>query len=139
MKVIFSKSHSLIPLIIRAVTWSRWHHCAAIMEDGETVIESRGGIGVIETPLAEFKARYRDWHISELDCVDEKAAYDFLRSQLGAGYDIKAVFGIFFRTAWDGRENWSCSELVGKASGRIRESRVSRISPEHLWLITYDK
>ena len=136
MKVIFAKSSRPIPLLIRLFTWSRWHHCAAIMEDGKTVIEASGGKGVIETKLADFVKRYRDWEIAEIDCVDDTAAYEFLRSKLGDGYDIKVIFGIFFRTAWDGRDNWSCSELVAAATGRFREERVSRVTPEHLWMMS---
>lgn len=139
MKIIFARNRSVASLIIRLVTWSRWHHCAVIMPDGLTVIESRGGLwgdtGVIETPIKEFKSRYSTIEIAEIDCVDDQG-YDFLRSQLGKKYDFLAIFGILFRTGWDNHNRWICSELIAGATGQFRKARVSRVTPEHLWMIS---
>lgn len=136
MKVIFARSNAPIALLIRLVTWSRWHHCAAITPDGLHVIEAKGGIGVVKTPLGQFKARYKKWDTAEIDCVNEDQAHEFLRMSLGAEYDLRAVFGILFRTGWDRDGAWFCSELVAKATGRFRHNKVSRVTPEHLWMIS---
>ena len=137
MRVIFAKDRRPISLLIRLVTWSRWHHCAAITPDNKFVIEAKGGVGVVRTPLAEFKSRYKHTAIAVIDCHDQ-VAFDFLNKQVSKDYDLKAIFGILFRTSWDHGDKWFCSELVAKASGKFRNERMSRVTPEHLWMISHD-
>lgn len=136
MKVIFARSSNPIALLIRCVTWSRWHHCGAITSDGKHVIEAKGGIGVVKTDIDVFKSRYKRWEIAELECKNEKFAQEFLSNQLGKDYDLKAIFGILFRTGWDMPEQWFCSELVAHACGRFRHNKISRVTPEHIWMIS---
>ena len=136
MKVIFARSNKPIALLIRFVTWSRWHHCAAITKDGEYVIEAKGGVGVRKITLEHFQSMYKTWEIAELDCVDDKRAYEFLNDQIGRPYDLKAVFGILFRTGWDDEGAWDCAELLAGASERFRHDKLSRVVPEHIWMIS---
>ena len=136
MKVIFARSNKPIALLIRLVTWSRWHHCAAITEDGKHVIEAKGGVGVRKIPIETFKAMYKTWEIADLDCVDEKKAHKFVNDQIGKPYDLKGVFGLLLRSGWDKPNEWFCSELIAAASGRFRHNKVSRVTPEHIWMIS---
>lgn len=138
MKVIFARSNKPIALLIRLVTWSRWHHCAHVSPDGKSVIEAKGGVGVIETPIDNFMSRYRTVQMSEIPSIDDDKAWEFSKSQLGKDYDLRAVFGILFRTSWDDTSAWFCSELVAAASGIFRHDRINRVSPEHLWMISND-
>lgn len=135
MKIIFAKNNKPISLLIRLVTWSKWSHCGAITPDGKHVIESKGGCGVIKTPIEKFKERYKKYDIGTVDC-DEEYAFRFLEEQLGKDYDLKAIFGILLRTGWDNGHQWFCSEVLAGAINIFRKDSVSRITPEHLWMIT---
>ena len=135
IKVIFARNNKPISLLIRAVTWSRWSHCGVIV--GQQVIEAKGGCGVISTPLNEFKSRYTDYAIADVPVIDTKAAaVQRALNELGKGYDLKALFGILFRTGWECGDSWFCSEHVAHASGIFRNERVSRITPEMVWSVS---
>lgn len=135
MKVIFARNNKPISLLIRLVTWSRWSHCAVV--DGNFVIEAKGGCGVVITPLTEFKKRYTDYAIADTPVIDsEGAAIWRAAAEVGKGYDLKALFGILFRTGWECNDSWFCSEHVAHASGIFRAERVSRITPEMVWSVS---
>ena len=135
MKVIFVKHKSINALAIRFFTWSRYHHCGALFNG--LVYEATAFGGVVATPLNEFYDRYKnaDFVVNDIECDDAKAL-QFLKNQLGKKYDWLSVFGIFFRAKVDDKNKWFCSELVGAASYIFRKDRLSRITPEHLWMIS---
>lgn len=135
MKVIFARNNKPISLLIRLVTWSRWSHCAVV--DGNHVIEAKGGCGVVATSLNAFKERYTDYAIADIPVIDSEAkAIERAAAELGKGYDLKALFGILFRTGWECNESWFCSEHVAHASGIFRAERISRITPEMVWSVS---
>lgn len=135
MKVIFARNKKPISLLIRLVTWSRWSHCGVV--DGDFVIEAKGGSGVVCTPLNEFKARYTDYAFADMPVIDsEREALNRAVREVGKKYDLKALFGILFRTGWECGDSWFCSEHVAHASGIFRSERVSRITPEMVWSVT---
>ena len=59
--VIYARGGKLTSWLIRLFTWSKWSHVAVVTESGRHVIESVGGRGVIYTPIAEFRARYKTY------------------------------------------------------------------------------
>lgn len=135
MKVVFVKQHSIAAWAIRLFTWSRFHHCGAIFDN--VVYEATAWHGVVATPLDEFYDRYKnaEFIFADVECDDHKA-FQFLKNQLGKKYDWLSVFGIFFRAKVDDKNKWFCSELVAASSYIFREDRLSRITPEHLWMIS---
>lgn len=145
---VFAKGHHPISYGIRAVTWSRWSHCGALHEGdlwfrgklytGLKVLEAVGGKGVIVTPWAEFRARYKDEHIAfglvpVLDSRDD--AYQRAISELGLEYDFSMLLGNLLRTGWDHPDKRSCSEYMANASRIFRMERIVRVTPEDLWMI----
>lgn len=135
IKVIFARNNKPISLLIRLVTWSRWSHCAVV--DGNHVIEAKGGCGVVYTSLTDFKKRYTDYAFADMPVIDsEREALNRAVREIGKGYDLKALFGILFRTGWECNESWFCSEHVAHSSGIFRSERVSRITPEMVWSVT---
>lgn len=135
VRVIFARNKKPISLLIRLVTWSRWSHCGIV--DGDTVIEAKGGCGVVRTPLDKFLARYTDHAFGDLPVIDTaEAAIARAAAEIGQGYDMKALFGILFRTGWETGDSWFCSEHTAHASGIFRAERVSRITPEMIWSVT---
>jgi hypothetical protein len=135
VRVIFARNNLPISLLIRVVTWSRWSHCAIV--DGDTVIEAKGGCGVVRTSLKDFTERYTDYAFADMPVIDtRKAAIQRAAAEIGKPYDLKALFGILFRTGWECGDSWFCSEHVAHASGIFRSERVSRITPEMIWSVT---
>lgn len=132
--LIFSKSKHPISILIRLVTWSHWSHVGIV--DGDKVIEASGKHGVIETPLAEFKARYDKWELAEAPVLNKEQAIAEARTYLGKSYDWWAIFGMWLRTGWDHKDRWVCSELYAQISGIVRHGRIGRFTPEDCWKIS---
>lgn len=134
--VIFGSNRKPGSLAIRLFCWSRFSHCGII--DGDYVIEAVRGKGVIKTPLAEFKTRYRKIDIAQMPCDSAAKALHRARAQLGKPYDRLAIIGIVLRTGWQHPDKWFCSELLAYCSGGVfRTNRVSRVTPEHVWMVSY--
>ena len=134
MIVAFSRDYSISSFAIRLFTWSRWHHCGVVTKDGQHVIEASALKGVIKTPIEEFKKRYRVVKFAELPGDGE----EFSISQIGKKYDWLAIISIVLRLGLNRDDKWFCSELVATASGMFRGGRSSRVTPEHLWMISED-
>lgn len=138
MIVLFSTSKGPISAFIRFFTWSKWSHVAIL--DGDYVIESRGGKGVVRTPLQLFLRRVSRVAAMRYPHVATDAAIAFARSQLGKGYDWGAIFGIGFRRNWGDRSKWSCVELATVAAHAantplLRCDEAWRHKPQELWLV----
>jgi hypothetical protein len=95
------------------------------------VIEATASGGVVETPMAEFIARYSYCEVHEKpSAFPHDEVLRRARSQKGKKYDWSAIFGIAFRTGWNSTAKWFCSELWGWAAGVVSEHRVSRYTVE---------
>jgi uncharacterized protein YycO len=133
LTLIYSRSHDVGSLAIRAASWwGPWAHCG-IVTPHNTVIEARASTGVVETPLRAFEARASACVAVRRECPNPLAAVVFAISQKGKKYDWGAVLGIPFREPWEDPGRWFCSELVEAAfiaGGRRRfEPNVWRITP----------
>lgn len=135
MRVAFVRDNTLLSFIIRFFTWSRYHHCGAVSEDGKHIIEASPFIGVAKTPIKEFEAKYKTIDYSNILC-DNKKAFEYLESRLGNKYDWLAVFGVVLKFMGQDRDKDYCSELLANASGVFRKERTSRITPEILWMVS---
>lgn len=135
--VIFGRNWHPVGVGIRLSTWSRWQHVGAVTPDGLYVIESRGGVGVVKTPIKDFKARYTQYEEATLPIDVSPAQYwSFLYDQVGKPYDNLAVAAIALRRDWQRTDAWFCSELIAAASGKWRR-KLSRITQEEVWRLTY--
>lgn len=136
--VIFSRSRHPASYAIRAFTWSRWSHVAAIMPGEHEVIESLSKKGVVVSPLWDFKERYPEFYTARVPVRSRRAAYLFLRKQLGKPYDMTAILSMPLRRDWQETDSWFCSELVAGAMNLYRKDYVKRITPEDIWRISED-
>ena len=137
MRVVFARDYSIASFTIRLFTWSRWHHCGVVTKDGQHVIEASALKGVIKTPIDEFKSRYRVVKFTKIP-VRNNDSEKFLHDQLGKKYDWLAIISMVLRLGLNRDNKWFCSELVATASGMFRGGRSSRVTPEHLWMISED-
>lgn len=133
--VIFGGNWKPASLAIRLFCWSRFSHCGLVIDD-KHVIEAVGLKGVVLTPIEEFTARYSKLAFSQVPCESRNLAISQAKKELGKGYDYWAIPGILFRTGWGSGSKWVCSELIAYCSGVFREDRVTRVTPEHIWMIS---
>lgn len=138
IKVHFCSSSTIVGLLIRLVTFSKWNHVA--LEISGTIYEADMNYGVRKLPLSSFKEIWTETQAVEVSVPDTPALYEFMEGQLGKKYDFTAILALPFRTNWQHPHKWFCSELVAKAlavgglQGFIIEK--SRITPRDLWILT---
>jgi hypothetical protein len=139
IKIIFGRSYLPISVGIQIRTWSKWSHVGAL--DGENediVLEARGGVGVVETPLKDFIARYREVEIREIHCPNDNVLHD-IRQRLGAKYDDKAFWGIALGLlGWDDINAYQCVELIGKYSGIFDRELCNSLVPKDIRKVSHD-
>lgn len=135
MKVILSTDNKPLSILIKAFTFSKWHHGGVIL--GDSVIEARAKEGVIETPLEEFKKRYPKHRIIE---IPHQGDYQQrLHKQLGKSYDWGAIFKFVFRGDWSKTDKWFCFELIAHAAGTYNQKYLDRVTAVHLLMMTGDQ
>ena len=135
IKVIYGRTWKPISLLIQLRTLSHWSHIGVI--DGDSVIESVGGQGVVVTQLSDFKRRYTKTATGYIYCIDADAAMHYLRSKIGKRYDAKAVIGFALALGWDDVNAMHCSELVAGATGLFNPARINEVSPAQLRKLTH--
>lgn len=141
MKLMFCSSNLIGALLIKVVTWSKWSHVAILIDD-DTAIEAVHP-KVRYVSVAELKAKYKSWCIVDVPVDDEAAAIAYAKSQISKPYDYTALIGIFFHRDWGDPSDWYCAELaastiVNGGKKLFRRKFISRIVPQHLWMMDFD-
>lgn len=125
LPLLYARNHTPGSALIRAAQWwAPWSHMGVLDDERGHVIEARMLHGVIATPVAEFLARYTATERVDVACPDPAAGLQWVRGEIGAGYDYGAVA----RFVWsalgrDQRERHHCVELAEMAliaAGRQR-------------------
>ncbi len=129
MQIVFGKSSGIVGLLIRVFTWSRYNHVAIV--DGKNVIEATAAGGVCVNSMASFRKRYKKVEFATISGDITKA-----RKHIGKKYDFTGVIGIFFKRSWQDKDRWFCSELVAETTTLFRKQRISRVTPEHIYMIS---
>jgi hypothetical protein len=133
VKIIFGRSDKIGSRLIRLRTGGRWSHCGLVA--GDWVYESSAVVGVVKTPLHEFKARYdQQWEICEHDCEDVDLCFNRAKALLGSRYDYSSVFGILIRKTMNKLDAYHCSEMLSYCLGKARLDKQWKITPEIIWL-----
>lgn len=124
LAVVYARSHTIGGLLIRhADRFGRWSHCGIVTPDN-TVIEALALRGVVETPAAQFYARYPALEFRNIACADPLRGVQWARDQLGKGYDYTALLGLALRRgSWADEDRWHCSELVEAALAQAGKRR----------------
>lgn len=135
MKIIVASNHCPGSLLIKIGTMSRWCH-AAVLLDGDWVVDATLGAGVTLQSLSEFRKHFPVIEVIDIPLPD---AVRFLNAQMGKPYDWTALFGMVMQRDWQEDDSWFCSELVEAtlaAGGRKRfRDAVSRITPQQTWAV----
>lgn len=136
MNIIYCKSNTLAGKLIRLFTFSQWNHVA--IECNGIVIDSTAKKGVAAYVKSDFLRKYDDVRIEKLTGVSEAQSWLFLKSQVGKGYDFRAIVALPFRKSWQDDTRWFCSELVAAAlikGGRKLKINSGRVTPRDLWVM----
>lgn len=134
MRLLFLRRPTLACAAIRAATWSRWSHVAAVF--GADVIEATARYGVRRALIYDVLAGSSHHEWADIPCPTEPALR-FLEAQIGKPYDWTAILGMLTRRDWQEDDSWFCSELVAAAALAggvpiIRKSQ-NRVTPEDVW------
>jgi len=135
VQLIFARGHSVGSYAIRLRYQSRWSHVAIII--GDVVHEAIYPDGVVKTPLQEFKDRYGagNWEIATAYAAPGWQTR--ANSLLGLEYDFWGAVGIGFGTRkLDNPDALWCSHHTAIILGTLRQERLNRLAPEHLWMVT---
>jgi hypothetical protein len=137
VKVLFCTSNLPGAAIIRAVTWSKWSHVALI--DGDEVIEAVWP-EVRVASLDDVIKNHSSHCVVDIPCESTERIISAARSQIGKGYDLTALFGLFVKREWQEPDKWFCSELVAWAFSEggtplFRAETMHRVTPQNLWMI----
>ena len=131
---------SPISRLIRFFTWGEYSHVALVNPETGLALESNHSTGVQLTTLSQFFLR----SIPEIRRIPHSSpaeVWSAATSQIGKEYDMAFLWGWILRRNWQDPEKWSCSELIAWAAkeggkGIISDDRISRVVPEHLYMIS---
>lgn len=137
----FARSNKILSKLVRFVTRSRWSHVAIVDIDKGVVIESIGGKGVQETPIASFESRYTKVEYTTIRHRTPNKVLEIARQQLGKSYDIPWVFKYFFNRRGTNEKRFTCSELViyciEKGGRKIfRDKSYDRVTPQDIYQLS---
>ena len=150
MPIILARNPSLISRSIRFFTSDHvredddFSHVAVL--DGLLVLESRGEVGCVATPLEEFKARYSYYEIAYIPVVSKRKAYAFCWEHINkkTKHDKARSFGFIMKYLGIGKvkdfehtDELDCAEFVQRASGWL--GKITDISPNFLASISEKK
>jgi hypothetical protein len=126
--IIFTHSKHWVSRAIKIITGCKWTHVGIV--DGDYILESRGGKGVVRTPMKSFLRHYNDDILFRKLPIDMELA----RSKIGCGFDEKGMFAVLFRANWQDPDLYFCSEYVAEVTDRFDTEFAHLITPKHiLW------
>lgn len=139
IQLLFTRKRTLASFAIRAFCGSRWSHVALV--DGDHVIEATGLHGVRRVPLTTAMRGVSHHELVNLIDADPGPVIAAAKTQLGKPYDFLAIVGLWLRSGWDETDSWFCSELVAWAleqggHPRFRARDISRVTQQHLWMLS---
>lgn len=147
MKVIFGHGQRPISHLIRLRTGGKQTHCGVLIDD--KVIEARGiplgewlkhllldtpytsKHGVMETPLEEFKSKYKHTEVRYIDGDANKAL-----ELLGKPFDMAALIGSFFRINYHNPFKYMCAEVVAHCMPTVEKSNEQHFTPITLYRLS---
>jgi hypothetical protein len=98
---------------------------------GECVIEAKGGVGVISTPIKEFTQRYS--HIERRYLPGD---INKVKVLMGQDFNDFGIWCLLLNLNMSNIEKAFCSELVAIASHAIRDEDAHKIPPEFLYILS---
>lgn len=132
-RILFAKSPTLAGRLIRLFLFSNFNHVGIALGG---VVYDASSRGVRATPEAAFRERWSVRESIPVAIPNRAQTEHFLKSQLGAPYDWRAILAMPFRGSWHKKGAWFCSELIAKAlviGGLSLRLPANRITPRDLY------
>lgn len=128
----FVANRTLVSLLVRLLTFSKYSHVDYIFEDG-SAYSSLPYTGVDYNYDINDVNEYVEVRVNSREKVER-----FLLDQRHKAYDWKAIFGIPFGRKWNSKGSWFCSELISAAlqnDHHLLKTKHHRITPGDLYNI----
>ena len=137
MRVVYCRSCTPWSWLIRFLTFGRWSHVAQV--HGEDVVEAVWPAVRMNT-LAGVIATSSRYHVDELPCADEEAAWQAALSQVGKPYALRLLLGFLVHQVDMERGHWDCVGLLVWCVARggthlFRRGLLGRLTPQSLWML----
>ncbi len=133
MKIAFYRGTSLLDKLILFFSRGGYSHCSILFDNG-SMIESKPFIGVqkCDTIFSSLKCDTKvDIFEVNTNRKQDKIIMDFLKNQIGKGYDYLSAIGFIVYSTNEGRKSygrWFCSELVFSAFKKAGINLFERVS-----------
>lgn len=145
--VIYSRANSLGSYAIRVLDKGAYicpfSHVGIISECGQFVYEAVHPIGVVKTPLWDFKQRASHWEECLFPTRHRKhTVYQRAKSQLGKLYDLKGAVAIgipLLGRDWENPDSWFCSEFLAYCAGMFYHKHMSNIGVNYCYALSWPK
>jgi uncharacterized protein YycO len=131
MRVLLFKGRGAMSMAIRWQSRSIYSHTAIQLNDG-SIIESWQGSGVQHKDLDDWDDIDAFEIVDAPDLgveLDTEGCEEFLRAQLGKGYDYTSVLRFVSRRKGGNPDRWFCSELVFAALAHAGVNLLERCEP----------
>lgn len=129
MIVIFGRNKHWISRTIQLITRFKFSHVGIL--DGGYVIEAKGPIGVVKTPLFDFLERYDETEFRKIDGDIRRA-----RKLIGKPFDKSGILAFILPWKKQNPEEWFCSEVLALASHAIADEFAHNVAPKHVYWIS---
>lgn len=137
LELIFGRSYQPISVGIQIRTWCWWSHVGIVRPGRKIVLEARGGFGVVDTPMEDFKARYRETALRYIYVKNLDDALSYANSRKGLGYDHRAFWGIAFGLDIHDLNADQCAELVANSAGIYPAEFTKHYVPKTIWRLSH--
>lgn len=116
MNVILTRSNSLGSLAIQARLWERWSHGLVSITPVHCIDSTFKAGGVRRRTMVEALGPASSQLYLTIPLAREREARDWLESQIGTGYDWRAIWGFAGGSReWNDDYSWFCFELIAAA------------------------
>jgi hypothetical protein len=137
MFVVFTKDSGLVSRIVRFIIRGPYSHCGVVI-NGENY-QAYPGKGVFKGPYVNDP---KIWDEVILDGLDENKALEFIKGEIGCGYDYFGAARFLIHFLKPSKKNWFCSELSGKIlqeAGWDNQNPAWKFNPSNLYSILTSK
>ena len=125
---------------IRIWRRSKYFHSEVVIGDKRITSHTETGVQIMDTTNWEYFEKYADLKEVEIDEKLIPSTLEFVKSNIGKGYDWKGIFfSQFFDFGIHNKDKFFCSEIVAEALKKCGNTKIkeqsNRLAPDELYKI----
>lgn len=127
-------------------TRSKYFHVEMAVDGIWISVNTHRGIELVDLqPIHNPLYDYFEMEIEDLTPVQDKKFWDFIKSQVGSGYDWKGIYLTqFINLDWEDKSKWFCSEITAKVLQLLYvpefiDVKPNRITPQDIFEVARKK